>query len=147
MKSIPSLSAIVLACLLPATLPGSVYAQPVDVPSPASATVSYGVVESVTPVEHKSGTSGAGAVIGGVMGGVLGHQFGSGKGNAVTTIGGAAGGAYLGNKVEQSRQNPNTSYQITVRMDSGDQLTFNQADGSFQPGDHVMIRSGSVYHQ
>ncbi|TWJ32610.1 glycine zipper 2TM domain-containing protein [Geobacter argillaceus] len=46
----------------------------------------------------------AGTVIGGIAGGVLGNQIGGGTGNTVTTIVGAAGGAYAGNKVQDSMQ-------------------------------------------
>ena len=38
-----------------------------------------------------------GTVAGGVLGGVVGNQFGHGSGKTLTTVGGAAGGAYLGN--------------------------------------------------
>ena len=46
----------------------------------------------------------AGTVIGGVTGGVLGSQIGKGGGNAVATIFGAAGGAYVGNQLQGSMQ-------------------------------------------
>ena len=39
-----------------------------------------------------------GLATGAVAGGVVGNQFGKGKGNTAATIGGAAGGAYLGQK-------------------------------------------------
>jgi uncharacterized protein YcfJ len=42
----------------------------------------------------------AGTVIGGVAGGVLGNQIGRGAGNAVATIAGDAGGAYVGNQMQ-----------------------------------------------
>ncbi len=45
----------------------------------------------------------AGTVIGGIAGGVLGHQLGSGRGNTAATVGGAALGAYAGNRVENNR--------------------------------------------
>jgi uncharacterized protein YcfJ len=44
-----------------------------------------------------------GTVIGGVAGGVVGNQFGKGSGRTVTTVGGAAGGAYLGNQYLNTR--------------------------------------------
>ena len=45
-----------------------------------------------------------GAVVGAVLGGILGHQIGGrGTSQDVATLGGAAGGAYLGSKI-----NPNT---------------------------------------
>ncbi|WP_245586118.1 glycine zipper 2TM domain-containing protein [Solimonas soli] len=45
----------------------------------------------------------AGTVLGGVAGGVLGHQIGGGHGKDVATVAGAAGGAYLGNKVAKDQ--------------------------------------------
>lgn len=44
-----------------------------------------------------------GTVLGGVAGGVLGHQVGGGSGKDVATVAGAAGGAYLGNKVAKDK--------------------------------------------
>ncbi len=46
----------------------------------------------------------AGTAIGGVAGGILGNQIGRGGGNAVATILGAAGGAYVGNQLQGSMQ-------------------------------------------
>lgn len=45
----------------------------------------------------------AGTVIGGIAGGILGHQIGSGSGNTAATVGGAALGAYAGNRVQRNR--------------------------------------------
>ena len=56
--------------------------------------------------------SGVGMVAGGVLGGVLGHQIGGGRGKTVATVAGAAGGAYVGNKVEQ---NKNTKTHVVRR--------------------------------
>jgi uncharacterized protein YcfJ len=55
------------------------------------------------PNDHSDKRNIAGTVIGGVLGGVLGHQLGSGRGNDVATVGGAALGAYAGNRVENNR--------------------------------------------
>ncbi len=44
-----------------------------------------------------------GTVAGGVLGGVVGNQFGRGGGKTLTTVGGAAGGAYLGNEYIPTR--------------------------------------------
>jgi len=45
-----------------------------------------------------------GTVIGGIAGGLLGNQIGSGTGKTIATIGGAAGGLYAGNKIQESMQ-------------------------------------------
>lgn len=44
-----------------------------------------------------------GIVLGGAAGGLVGHQVGSGKGKDLATIGGALGGAYLGNQYIPTR--------------------------------------------
>lgn len=46
----------------------------------------------------------AGTVIGAVAGGLLGHMVGGGRGNTLTTVAGAAGGGYVGNRIEASHQ-------------------------------------------
>jgi len=69
------------------------------------------VCETV-PVTHRAPVKDenriAGSVIGGVAGGLLGNQFGRGTGNTLSTIAGAAGGAYAGNKVQQNLQERDT---------------------------------------
>ena len=82
-----------------------------------------GVVQSVRVNQVKGSTSGVGMVAGGVLGGVLGHQIGSGRGNTVATVAGAAGGAYVGNKVEQNK-NTKSQWSVGIKMDSGQQRTF-----------------------
>ncbi|HEX5769261.1 MAG TPA: RT0821/Lpp0805 family surface protein [Burkholderiales bacterium] len=43
-----------------------------------------------------------GMATGAVLGGVIGHQFGSGSGNTIATIGGAALGAFVGSRIGRS---------------------------------------------
>lgn len=59
------------------------------------------------PEDHSDKRNIAGTVIGGVLGGVLGHQIGSGTGNTAATVGGAALGAYAGNRVQNNRNDDN----------------------------------------
>jgi uncharacterized protein YcfJ len=54
----------------------------------------------------------AGTIIGGIAGGVLGHQVGSGRGNTAATVGGAALGAYAGNRVENNRHENNSQSDL-----------------------------------
>jgi len=91
-----------------------------------------GQVQTIRSVEEKAKTSGVGAVAGGVVGGVLGHQIGGGTGRTVATVAGAAGGAYVGNKVEQNRKTK-SSWNVTIRMDNGTTRTFKY---SSQPAVH-----------
>lgn len=101
-----------------------------------------GVVQSVRANEVKGSTSGVGMVAGGVLGGVLGHQIGSGRGNTVATIAGAAGGAYVGNKVEQNK-NTKTQWSVGIKMDSGQQRTFVYSNQpTVREGDRVKLVDG-----
>ena len=59
----------------------------------------------------------------GIVGGVLGHQIGSGRGNTVATIAGAAGGAYAGNEIEKN-QKKKTYWAVAIRMDNGTTRNF-----------------------
>ena len=88
-----------------------------------------GVVTALTVVRGASAatqsggsTSGMGAVIGGI----LGNQVGGGKGKVVTTVGGAAGGAWAGNEVEKKMGGNQDAvgtiaaqFDTTVRFDDG----------------------------
>jgi outer membrane lipoprotein SlyB len=101
-----------------------------------------GVVQSVRVNEVKGSTSGVGMVAGGVLGGVLGHQIGSGRGNTVATIAGAAGGAYVGNKVEQNK-NTKSQWSVGIKMDSGQQRTFVYSNQpTVHEGDRVKLIDG-----
>ena len=53
----------------------------------------------------------------------IGHQIGSGRGNTVATIAGAAGGAYVGNEVEK-KKNTTGYWAVTIKMDAGNVRTF-----------------------
>jgi outer membrane lipoprotein SlyB len=117
-------------------------AGPVFAQTPAPQCADCGVVTSVRANEVKGSTSGVGLVAGGVLGGVLGHQIGSGRGNTVATVAGAAGGAYVGNKVEQNR-NTKTQWSVGIKMDSGQQRTFiYSSQPTVHDGDRVKLVDG-----
>lgn len=103
-----------------------------------------GIVQSVHEIDTEGAGSGLGVVAGGVVGGVLGNQVGGGRGRDLATIAGALGGAYAGNKVEKNYKKT-ISYNIVVKMNSGEERTFNQAS---QPdvasGDRVKIENNVV---
>jgi len=136
-----------VALVAAAIVAGAVYAQaPAPAPAPAQAPAAKctdcGVVQSVWFTEEKGKTSGVGLVAGGVLGGVLGHQIGGGTGKTVATVAGAAGGAYVGNKVEQNR-NTKGMWNVSIKMDGGQQRTFvytNQP--TVQKGDRVKLLDG-----
>lgn len=110
--------------------------------APAPACPDCGKVRSVNFVEEKGKTSGLGMVAGGVLGGVIGHQIGSGRGNTVATVAGAAGGAYVGNKVEQNR-NTTGHWTVTINMDGGKTRTFTYSNQpAVREGDRVKLVDG-----
>ena len=119
----------------------SAFAQAPAPAQPARCT-DCGVVQSVRANEVKGSTSGVGMVAGGVLGGVLGHQIGGGRGNTVATVAGAAGGAYVGNKVEQNK-NTKTQWSVGIKMDSGQQRTFIYSSSpTVREGDRVKLIDG-----
>jgi outer membrane lipoprotein SlyB len=113
-------------------------------PAPAAQAIctDCGVVQSVRVSEVKGSTSGVGMVAGGVLGGVLGHQIGGGTGKTVATIAGAAGGAFVGNKVEQNK-NTKSQWSVGIKMDSGQQRTFiYSSQPTVHEGDRVKLIDG-----
>lgn len=103
-----------------------------------------GVVTSVRAVKVEGQGSGVGAVGGGVVGGLVGNQFGGGNGRTALTLLGAAGGALAGHEAEKHVRST-TSYQMTVRMDSGTTRTFRSASPyNWREGDPVRVNNGRV---
>jgi outer membrane lipoprotein SlyB len=108
-------------------------------PASFAACKECGTVTDVKTIKKEGEGSGLGAVAGGVIGGVLGHQVGSGRGKDVATVAGAAGGAYAGHQIEKS-QKSSTSYQVVVKMEDGNNRTFNfSGPTSYKAGDKVKI--------
>jgi len=137
-------SALRMAAVAAAMFAGVALAQaPAPAPAPAAATCTdCGVVQAVRFVEVKGSSSGVGMVAGGVLGGVLGHQIGSGRGNTVATIAGAAGGAFVGNEVEKKR-NTKGQWNVVIKMDSGQQRTFvYTSQPTVRDGDRVKLIDG-----
>ena len=95
--------------------------------------------------DGRSGSTGAGAVIGGIAGGVLGHQIGSGRGNDAATIAGAIGGAVVGNELEK-RHAGGDLYRVTVRGPNGTHETYvMETLGTLRVGDRVRLANGRIY--
>lgn len=123
----------------------------------ASDGTSFGSSSSVERVEYgrvtnlqyyspqHSGPINLGTVIGGIAGGVIGHQFGGGTGNTIFTIAGAIGGAVAGHEIQRSTEKERID--ITVRLDSGGQITVNQVaqDVEVRVGDRVRVVNDKVY--
>lgn len=83
-----------------------------------------GTVSEVNQVTQERRGTGVGAVLGAVVGGIAGRQVGGGTGRDVATVAGVIGGAVVGNKIEENRQNE-SYYEIVVDMESGEQRVFN----------------------
>jgi outer membrane lipoprotein SlyB len=80
-----------------------------------------------------------GSIAGGVLGGVLGHQVGGGRGRQLATVAGALGGAYAGNRLQDS-MSKKTVYRVNVRMDNGTTRTFDYAeDPGMKAGTRVKV--------
>jgi uncharacterized protein YcfJ len=124
---------------------GALLAMGTVIASPALAACgNCGAVVDVKTLEKKGEASGAGAVIGGIAGGVIGHQIGSGRGNTVATVAGAAGGAYAGHQIEKNK-NSKTVYQVQVKMDDGKMRYFDFNDATaYRAGDKVKVVDGKL---
>lgn len=101
----------------------------------------------------------AGTVIGAVAGGLLGHMIGSGKGNTIATVAGAAGGGYAGNRIEAHEQDKNVKAEVvhhctTVANPGGNIVAYDVTyvfNGvtrttrmDHDPGNQVMVQQGGV---
>ena len=132
---------------LSAALAASLVALAIASPPALAACRDCGTVVDVRTVKKQGEGSGAGAVIGGVVGGVLGHQVGSGRGNDVATVAGAAGGAYAGHQIEKNKKST-TSYQVHVKLENGLTRIFNYAQPtSYRVGDKVKVVDKKLVRQ
>lgn len=141
------LSAVVLALALAACAStprydnGPAYGGPSNYPARCA---NCGTVERIEQVYGDNHTSGAGAVIGGIVGGVLGNTVGKGDGRKAATVVGAVGGAVAGNAIEKNG-NEAGSFDVYVRMDSGQKLILNQRDlGGIREGAYVEVFNGKA---
>lgn len=88
------------------------------------ACVACGAVQSVEVVTvDGNGSNAVGTIAGGVIGGVIGNQVGGGRGKDLARIAGVIGGAYAGNRVQNSRDKHQV-YRVAVRLDNGDTKNF-----------------------
>ena len=70
---------------------------------------------------------------------MLGNQVGGGSGRDLTTIAGAAGGAYAGHKIEE-KVNSTRVWSVRVRLDSGQERSFTYSqDPGFAQGEAVKL--------
>ncbi len=137
-------SILFAALLISAT--GGAFAQsapnaPAPKPAPVAVCDECGTVQQVKQKEQKTKTSKAGMVGGAVVGGVLGHQLGGGTGKTLATIGGAAAGGYVGEKMEQ-KHNAKVVWVTTVKLKDGTIKTFEQEAKPFWKAGNVVKVSG-----
>ena len=114
----------------------------------SAACASCGVVETVDLVAVKSDSPNVlGTIAGGVVGGVLGHQVGGGTGKDLATLAGAVGGAYAGNRAENTLSIRN-EYRVVVRLDNGATQAFSYAaQPSVRIGARVRVDNGALVQQ
>lgn len=111
-------------------------------------TVQMGATSATNP-------SASGAVVGGIIGAVVGNIAGkhinSGDNRSAATVLGAAGGAAIGNRVGQNRENAAAgagapAYRVTVQTDQGAWRTYEVgALGDLRVGDRVRVDNGVIY--
>jgi outer membrane lipoprotein SlyB len=78
------------------------------------------------------------------VGGLIGNQIGSGSGNTIATIAGAAVGAGVGTEVER-RAKSTRHYVVNVRLEDGTHRSFTyQSAPGFRQGDRVRVVEGRL---
>lgn len=94
-------------------------------------------VTSISMIDKPGEANTAGMLAGGLAGAVLGRQVGGGFGKDLSTLAGAAGGAYAGKKIQEN-MNKGKSWQVAVTYTDGrtGQFEFGQ-DPGFSVGDAV----------
>ncbi|MHB8564205.1 MAG: glycine zipper 2TM domain-containing protein [Acidiferrobacteraceae bacterium] len=111
--------------------------RPARIPYAAIPCGHCGIVQSVRRIRVAARPSGGGAILGGIAGAVLGHQLGRGGGRDLATVAGAAGGALLGNHIEET-ENAHDLYEVTVLRNSGGVTVLRQTT-YIAPGRQVRI--------
>jgi len=101
----------------------------------------------------------AGTAIGAVAGGLLGHMVGGGRGNTLTTVAGAVGGGYAGNRIEAAHQQGQVTQTVERRCDTVDNTSskvvafdvhyvYNGVTRTVRmdhdPGDRVQVQQGII---
>ena len=112
-----------------------------------TASMGYGVIESIQVTQAEARTSGGGAVVGALVGALAGNQVGSGSGRTAATVAGAAGGALAGRALTRNSSGGGTgdSYRVAVRMDNGSVQTLVQdVQPGVQVGERVRLENGVI---
>ena len=103
-----------------------------------------GRVTAVYLVDKEGDSNAVGLIAGGVAGALLGRQVGGGFGKDLATLAGAAGGAYAGQKVQET-MNASKIWQVTVTYTNGGSARFDFAqDPGLKVGDSVKKSGNTV---
>jgi outer membrane lipoprotein SlyB len=128
----------------PSTVKAAVPAKPHPEVEPAPTCGNCGVVTDIQAIKAAGPSSGGGAVAGGIAGIIIGNQIGGGNGRTIAKIAGAAGGAYVGNRIEK-RVRSETTYDVTVKLDNGSSTTLNlDSVPTVSVGTAVRVTDGTV---
>lgn len=139
------MSALILSCIACENLGnlggGSSQVQTYPISSHVNGNATIVSIETIS----RSQSIGLGTLAGAAVGGLLVYLVGGGTGKTVTTIAGAAGGAYVGHELEKQRQKNDHVYKVTLRMDDGTLQSFAQeSQPILKQGDRVKITNGVV---
>jgi outer membrane lipoprotein SlyB len=108
----------------------------INLPHPNASRI--GTVESIRQTTRPPGPPGMGPFVGGLAGLGLGSLVGDGTGRAAAQIVGALGGAYAGERIQNSYTVP--AYDIAVRYPNGETQTIHQSTPpALQIGDKVRV--------
>jgi outer membrane lipoprotein SlyB len=103
-----------------------------------------GTVDSIRAARVTGDQTGLGAVTGGLTGALVRNPLERGNASLVTTILGAAGGAFAGNEIDKSAKRQ-FAYRVTIRMDDGSFRTVSLPSApAFTVGDKVRVVEGKL---
>ncbi len=113
----------------------------------APACVECARVTAINLVEKPGESNATGMIAGGLAGAVLGRQIGGGLGKDLSTLAGAAGGAYAGKKIQEN-MNASKIWKVSVSFTDGRTGVFDFAqDPGFSVGDAVRQSGDTLTRQ
>ena len=141
------------------TYPTTSYPTTTTVPSAPAAAVEFGRVTDIQTVQMGATSATnpqvrnavVGGIIGAVVGNIAGKNISGGDYRSGTTIGGAAAGAAIGNRVGQAQSGSTVgaggpAYRVMVQTDQGAWRTYEVgALGDLRVGDRVRVENGVIY--
>jgi outer membrane lipoprotein SlyB len=103
----------------------------------------YEIGEIVAVRNVRISDDGTGTFVGALVGTVLGSLTGGGRGNALATLIGGLGGAYVGGKANKAN-----AQELSVKLDNGEDIVVIAKGQSFLVGDKVkIIKEGNRVEQ